>query len=90
MSRSRVGRRLAKGLGICLEHDTPRTDHDLVGVGLNPYVERDPTPGEWIKEAIPGGAEVSNYFRNLFAFLQWMPGYNRHYFYGDVVAGRGL
>lgn len=84
---SRMVRGLAKGLGIKLEHDVPRDDNNLAEMGVDGYIERDPTPSEWIKDGIPSGGQVLDYFQNLFPFLQWLGRYNIQYFIGDLIAG---
>jgi len=85
-----MGRGLARGLGVKLENDVPHvTQHNgTAGMDLDPYVERDPTPSEWVREVFPGGRQLVNYFYSLFPFLQWIGRYNRQYLAGDVIAGK--
>lgn len=82
---SRIGHALANVLGVKLEHDIPREDN--YGIGFDAYIERDPTPSEWLQETLPNRSRILDYFHNLFPFIQWIGRYNTKYLFGDVVAG---
>jgi hypothetical protein len=51
------------------------------------YFEYEPTAAEWIRDQIPTGRQVFNYFKALFPFLAWLPHYNLQWFIGDLIAG---
>jgi len=87
MTHGRVSTSLARAIGVRLENDVPEQDDCLSEKDNDAYVEKDPTPLEWVKEVSPGRRQVLAYFYNLFPFFQWIGRYNMQYFYGDVVAG---
>jgi solute carrier family 26 (sodium-independent sulfate anion transporter), member 11 len=91
---TKVGHTLAKGLGIKLNYRNP-TNADNVTRGestysiedTDPYVEPEPHIGEWVKENIPTGRDVGQYFYGLFPFLHWITKYNLQWLIGDLIAG---
>lgn len=93
-SRStQIGHGLAKGLGIKLDQHKPadpvtRGESVFSVSSADTYVEEEPTAADWIREQLPTGRQVGNYFVNLFPFLKWITRYNLQWFYGDLVAGK--
>ncbi|EON64277.1 SulP family sulfate permease [Coniosporium apollinis CBS 100218] len=91
---SKIGRGMAKGLGIKLE-DAGTAKGDKVTRGesvfsvssADTYVEEEPTVAEWFSELAPSRKDVFRYFKNLFPFLHWITRYNSVWLSGDLVAG---
>lgn len=54
----------------------------------DPFIEREPTVGEFLEEFTPSGKDIAEYFYNLFPFLSWIGKYNLIWFIGDLVAGK--
>ena len=53
----------------------------------DPFIEREPTVGEFLREITPSLHDVGLYFYNLFPFLSWIGKYNFVWFVGDLIAG---
>ncbi|OCK77116.1 sulfate permease [Lepidopterella palustris CBS 459.81] len=91
---TKIGHGLAKVLGIKL-HYRNETGSDRITRGesvftissAETYVEDEPTAVEWLSDITPSGADVLNYFRRLFPFLQWITRYNSTWLIGDLIAG---
>jgi sodium-independent sulfate anion transporter 11 len=95
MSSQKVGRGLAKVLGIKLDDanapdKTTRGESVFSVSSADTYVEEEPTVGEWFREVAPTGPGMLRYLRNLFPFTHWITRYNLQWFYGDLVAGKLL
>ncbi|KAI1468898.1 sulfate permease [Daldinia caldariorum] len=92
MSTTRkAGQTLAKVLGIKLEDpdmdDVTRGESVFSMQTADSFVEHQPTSAEWLREIMPSGRDVLNYFKSLFPFLSWIRFYNLQWFIGDLVAG---
>jgi solute carrier family 26 (sodium-independent sulfate anion transporter), member 11 len=93
-SRVKVGRLLAKALGVKL--DDPNTAYDSTTRGesvfstktADTFVEEEPTSWEWLQETVPSWKDIWAYFRSLFPFTYWITRYNVQWLIGDLVAGR--
>jgi sodium-independent sulfate anion transporter 11 len=90
---TKVGHGLAKVLGIKLDDvNTPdkitRGESVFSVSSADTYVEEEPTVADWLREVVPTGAGVLQYFRNLFPFTRWITRYNLQWLYGDLVAGK--
>ena len=94
MAASKVGRALAKGLGIRLNYRNELNDEIRRGESVfstttaDTYVEEEPTTLEWAHGILPSGHELVQYTRSLFPFLDWMGSYNLQWLAGDLVAGK--
>ncbi|KAF7546274.1 hypothetical protein G7046_g9347 [Stylonectria norvegica] len=53
----------------------------------DPFVDREPSVGEFLREFTPGFRDIGAYFYNLFPFLSWIGKYNFIWFLGDLIAG---
>ncbi|KXT15073.1 hypothetical protein AC579_1506 [Pseudocercospora musae] len=91
---AKVGRGLAKALGIKLDYrnDSPASKlsrgESIFSVGSgDSYVEEEPTATEWLRSVIPGARDLLQYFYNLFPFTHWIGRYNLQWLAGDLVAG---
>lgn len=51
------------------------------------FIEEEPTTAEFIREVIPNGQQIRDYFWSLFPFLHWIGFYNGQWLAGDLVAG---
>jgi sodium-independent sulfate anion transporter 11 len=93
MSSAKIGRGLAKVLGIKL--DDPKVNPDKTTRGesvfsvssADTYVEEEPTVGEWVASITPTGRDFVQYLYHLFPFTHWITRYNLQWLYGDLVAG---
>lgn len=93
---AKLGRGLAKGLGIKLEYrdelalneDIRRGESIFSSQTADTYVENEPTSGEWIAGILPSGHELAVYCRSLFPFTHWIGRYNLQWLAGDLVAGK--
>lgn len=91
---SKIGRSVAKGLGIKLEEGSSRQDKVTRGESVfsvtsaDTYVEEEPTVAEWFRSITPSGPTLLNYFINLFPFLKWIGRYNAQWLIGDLIAGK--
>jgi solute carrier family 26 (sodium-independent sulfate anion transporter), member 11 len=90
-ARTKIGHGLAKVLGIKLDDQIPepvtRGESVFSISSVDTYVETEPTSGEWIREHVPSGHQIVQYFLSLFPFLQWIAHYNLQWLVGDLVAG---
>lgn len=90
---SKIGRVLAKVLGIRLEESESTRDAVTRGESVmstqtsDSFFEGPPTSLEWIQEQVPTSQESAAYIKSLFPFLSWMPHYNLQWLAGDLVAG---
>lgn len=92
---NRIGNGIAKVLGIDL-HYRNETGSERVTRGesvftvgsADTYVEDEPTAAEWIRETLPSGRELGEYFYSLFPFVHWIGRYNLQWFIGDLIAGQ--
>ncbi|KAL4915359.1 sulfate transporter family-domain-containing protein [Aspergillus aurantiobrunneus] len=93
---TKVGHTLAKGLGIKLAYRDPlgsnqehltRGGSTLSARTAEAYFEPEPTSVEWIKEHVPTGQQVLQYFIDILPFLRWIDRYNLQWLIGDLVAG---
>jgi sodium-independent sulfate anion transporter 11 len=93
MSSAKIGRGLAKVLGIKLDDPTVNPDKITRGESVfsvssaDTYVEEEPTVAEWVASITPSGHDVVHYLYNLFPFTHWITRYNVQWLYGDLVAG---
>lgn len=90
----KVGRTVAKALGIKLDYRDPLGTEDVTrgestfSTGTaDTYVEQEPTTLDWIVELAPERQEIGRYFYSLFPFLRWIGRYNVQWLTGDLVAG---
>lgn len=92
-SRStKIGHTAAKFLGIKLDPNGPpdivtRGESAFSVPSADTYVEPEPTSVDWIRENVPDGRDVFNYFRNLLPFTRWITRYNVQWLTGDLIAG---
>ena len=89
-----IGHGLAKVLGIKLNYRNPAgTDGVTRGESAfsvstaDTYVEREPTPLEWLDHVTPGPRDIARWAYHLFPFTHWITRYNVQWLYGDLVAG---
>ncbi|KAG9238342.1 putative sulfate permease 2 [Amylocarpus encephaloides] len=93
MSANKVGRGLAKALGIDLNYRNELNEEIRRGESVyssqtaGAYVEEEPRSSEWVQGIIPSGSELATYFSSLFPFLHWIGAYNLQWLAGDLVAG---
>lgn len=91
--RTKVGHALAKVLGIKLQDNEPFLNDVTRGESIfsvqtaDTFVEEQPTTIEWLRDVIPSGQELVDYFYSLFPFLHWIGFYNVQWLIGDLVAG---
>jgi hypothetical protein len=91
---TKLGHGLAKILRIDLHYrnetgsERVTRGESVFSVGsADTYVEHEPTSAEWLREVIPNGRDILNYFHNLFPFTHWITRYNVQWLIGDLVAG---
>ena len=90
---TKIGRGLAKVLRINLNYRDPMREDLTRGESVfsvssaDTYVEAEPTVAEWLRDLVPLGHNIAQYFYNLFPFLTWITRYNAQWLYGDLVAG---
>ncbi|KAF4465434.1 family sulfate permease [Fusarium albosuccineum] len=53
----------------------------------DPYIEQEPTVGEFLAEITPSVHDLGEYLYGLFPFLSWIGKYNWVWFLGDFIAG---
>lgn len=98
-SANKLGRLLAKGLGIKVAYRDPlgasadpvtrgESTFSVGTVDTYSYNEPEPTTLEWLHEITPTGQQVLHYIISLFPFLQWIGRYNVQWLLGDLVAGK--
>lgn len=94
---TKVGNTLAKLAGIKKNYrdpigaDTVTRGESTFSVGTSDtyaYVEQEPSSADWLRELVPTGQKVVQYFANLFPFLRWITRYNLQWLIGDLVAGK--
>lgn len=98
MAASKIGKGLAKGLGIKLEYRDELALKDEIRRGesvfssqtAGAYVEEEPTSAEWLAGVFPNGHDLVTYTRSLFPFTHWIGRYNLQWLAGDLVAGKKL
>ncbi|CAI6339602.1 unnamed protein product [Periconia digitata] len=80
---------VAKSVGIKLDYrnEQPLAASTVSGSSVDPYVEDEPTVGEWLSRFKPSGGGAKRYIRSLFPFWNWIFHYNFSWLFGDVVAG---
>lgn len=79
--------RLAKAFGF----DSEDRDSDVPSISnADPFLEREPTVGEFLEEIRPSLHDIGMYFYNLFPFIHWIGKYNLTWFVGDLIAGELL
>lgn len=54
----------------------------------DPFIEREPTVGEFLEEFTPTIQGIAEYLYSLFPFLSWIGKYNWIWFLGDLIAGK--
>ncbi|TVY22278.1 Sulfate permease [Lachnellula hyalina] len=95
MAASKIGRGLAKALGIKLEYrdelqlneEIRRGESVFSSQTADTYVEEEPRSAEWIADVLPNGHDLVTYTRSLFPFTHWIGRYNLQWLAGDLVAG---
>ena len=94
MSQTKVGRSLAKAVGIDVDYRTRDEPQDLVNSAAEsirsvaePYYEEEPTIREVVHSLLPTKESTSSYLRSLFPFLSWIFHYNLTWAFGDFIAG---
>lgn len=94
MSQAKVGRGLAKAVGIDVDyraHDEPKEFIDSAAASLqpvaDPYYEEEPTLREVVHSLLPTGESTTAYIRSLFPFWSWIFHYNLTWAFGDFIAG---
>ena len=101
ISRTEVGHRLAKVLGIKLNYrdplgasDAPITRGESTfsndTADTYAYYEEEPSSVDWVKEHTPSFRQILYYFYSIFPFLSWIGYYNWQWFLGDLVSGEFL
>ncbi|KAF3482307.1 sulfate permease II [Arthroderma uncinatum] len=91
MSASKLGRALAKGVGIDVDYrqepkESMRSAADSIR-SLEHFDEDEPSTKEWLMNHRPTAAGVSYYFNSLFPFWSWIFHYNTQWLIGDIIAG---
>ncbi|KAI3339536.1 sulfate permease [Ustulina deusta] len=95
MAGNKVGRGLAKAVGIDVDERSKTEPSDLLqsaaanlqSQSIDPYYETEPTVKEYLLEHRPTLAGVGRYISSLFPFLQWIFHYNLTWLVGDLIAG---
>jgi sodium-independent sulfate anion transporter 11 len=93
MAATKLGHGLAKVLGIKLQNPTVSDGEILRGESIfssqtaGNYVEEEPRTLDALKQIVPEGKQVLDYFISLFPFLHWIDRYNLQWLAGDLVAG---
>ncbi|EEH11286.1 sulfate permease [Histoplasma capsulatum G186AR] len=91
---TKVGNTLAKLAGIKKNYrdpigaDTVTRGESTFSVGTSDtyaYVEQEPSSADWLRELVPTGQKVVQYFANLFPFLRWITRYNLQWLIGITV-----
>ncbi len=84
MAGNKVGRGLAKAVGIDVDERSKTEPSDLLqsaaanlqSQSIDPYYETEPTVKEYLLEHRPTLSGVGRYISSLFPFLQWIFHYN--------------
>lgn len=90
---TKIGHGIAKILGIKLEHHHPpdaaltRGESAYSVDTADTYYEEEPRTADWVKQYVPTGHDIGQYFISLFPFTKWILHYNLQWFIGDFVAG---
>ncbi|EEU38220.1 uncharacterized protein NECHADRAFT_66911 [Fusarium vanettenii 77-13-4] len=71
---------------IGADHHEPEEKAPSI-TNADPYVELEPTVGEFLSEITPTAHDVAQYFWSLFPFVSWIHKYNWVWFLGDFIAG---
>ena len=94
MSQTKIGRSLAKAVGIDVDYRTRDEPQDLVNSAAEsirsvaePYYEEEPTIREVVHSLLPSQEGTLAYLRSLFPFLSWIFHYNLTWAFGDFIAG---
>ncbi|EOR04736.1 Sulfate permease 2 [Wallemia ichthyophaga EXF-994] len=69
------------------EHDRVTRGESIASNFADPFVEPDPTVGEWFQEKLPNRHEFGQYCLDLLPFLRWVHRYNLQWLIGDLIAG---
>ncbi|CAM1505805.1 Fc.00g114420.m01.CDS01 [Cosmosporella sp. VM-42] len=77
--------RLDRLFGV--EHKAETQERPPSISNADPFIEREPTVGEFLEEYTPTIQDIASYFYNLFPFLSWIGKYNFIWFLGDFIAG---
>lgn len=77
--------RIEKFIGV--EH-TEADDRAPSISNADPFIEREPTVGEFLADYTPTFQDIGAYFFSLFPFLSWIGKYNFVWFVGDLIAGK--
>ncbi|KAH7028934.1 sulfate transporter family-domain-containing protein [Microdochium trichocladiopsis] len=92
-SSSKIGRGLAKAVGIDVDYRQKNEPAELVRTAagsihnVDTFEEPEPTLGEVLRDIVPTASGVRHYFRSLFPFLNWILHYNYKWGLGDFIAG---
>ncbi|KAJ1326040.1 SULFATE PERMEASE II [Microdochium nivale] len=90
---SKIGRGLAKLVGIDLDYRNKNEPADLVRTAagsihnVDTFEEEEPTLAEVIRDILPSREGAHHYVRSLFPFLDWIMHYNYKWGLGDFIAG---
>ncbi|KAI8680312.1 hypothetical protein NCS57_00311500 [Fusarium keratoplasticum] len=71
---------------IGADHHEPEEKAPSI-TNADPYIEYEPTVGEFLSEITPTAHGIAQYFWSLFPFLSWIHKYNWVWFLGDFIAG---
>ncbi|QSS61543.1 sulfate permease [Histoplasma capsulatum] len=91
---TKVGNSLVKLAGIKKNYRDPIGEDPVTrgestfSVGTSDtyaYVEQEPSSADWLRELVPTGQQVVQYFTNLFPFLRWITRYNLQWLIGITV-----
>lgn len=72
---------------IGADHHEPEEKAPSI-TNADPYVELEPTVGEFLSEITPSAHDLAEYLWSLFPFLSWIGKYNWVWFLGDFIAGK--
>ncbi|ORY61786.1 sulfate permease 2 [Pseudomassariella vexata] len=92
-SQNKVGRSLAKAVGIDVDYRHRNEPHEFFQSAagsvksVDQYFESEPTVQEWFQDHGPTRAGTARYVRSLFPFWNWIFHYNLTWLLGDVIAG---
>ncbi|EZF70630.1 hypothetical protein H105_07083 [Trichophyton soudanense CBS 452.61] len=91
MSASKLGRTLAKAVGIDVDYrkeprESMRTAAESIR-SLEHFDEDEPSAKEWLRNHSPTVKGTVDYFNSLFPFWNWIFHYNTQWLIGDIIAG---
>ncbi|EFR02518.1 sulfate permease 2 [Nannizzia gypsea CBS 118893] len=91
MSASKLGRALAKGVGIDVDYrkeprESMRTAAESIR-SLEHFDEDEPSAKEWLMNHRPTAKGAVDYLNSLFPFWNWIFHYNTQWLMGDIIAG---